>query len=319
MEDLQEEVEIEEDIEKHDTLNPKLFDGTVLKPTVVKKILEIVEAFEQDLEEDGITIIIKDIVLLGSNANYNYTKDSDLDIHIVADTARLANDLFPVLYSLYRNKFNQKYDIEFFGIPVELYVEANELNVNSNGIYSVLNNKWLKEPVQQDIPDLDKEAFDIEFNKLVDEFKEFAAEYEAGTVTDADAEAFISKIYTYRQEGLKNEGEWSTGNLLFKEFRNCGYLDNLKDMKDCLKADRLSLEEDLKNFEKIRTILAQTIHESPIVHANGIFEFYLISESDVHSKVQALERLSIVDSVECFASGKYDFSHIGYYGKPVQY
>lgn len=139
-EQLAEEIEIDEDIEKHETLNSKLFDGNELKPEVAKKILEIVQAFTEDLEEDGIALIVKDVVLLGSNANYNYTKDSDLDIHIVADTARLANDLFPVLYSLYRNKFNKKYDIEFFGIPVELYVESNELQVNSNGIYSVLSN-----------------------------------------------------------------------------------------------------------------------------------------------------------------------------------
>lgn len=321
-ENLHEETEIEEDIEKHDTLNPKLFVDGALKPEVTKKVLEVVDTFVDDLAEDGITIIVKDIVLLGSNANYNYTKDSDIDIHIIADTARLANDLFPVLYSLYRSKFNKKYEIEFYGIPVELYVESNELQVNSNGIYSVLNNKWIKEPVQQNIPDLDQEDFNNEFEKLDSQFKAFADRYDAGTVSDEDAEEFIAAVYKYRQDGLKaQDGEWSLGNLLFKEFRNRGYLDNLKDMKDKLVAKRLSLEEAvISESELIQTKLARAAQDRPFVHYNeGTFEFYLVRESDVDILVNRVRQLDFVVDVSASPSGKYDFSHTSRFGQPERY
>lgn len=46
----------EEDIEKHDELNPKLFDGDKLKPEVVEKINEIVDTFLDSLAEDNIKI-----------------------------------------------------------------------------------------------------------------------------------------------------------------------------------------------------------------------------------------------------------------------
>lgn len=173
--------------------------------------------------------------------------------------------------------------------------------------------------MQQDIPDLDQEAFDKEFQKLVDEFKAFADKYEAKSVSDSDAEDFINQIYKYRQDGLKAEGEWSLGNLLFKEFRNKGYLDNLKDMKDKLKAARLSLLETLQDFYKLRALLARTVHDQPLLHENGIFEFNLIKEADVQIKVQALKRLDIVDTVEAYPSGKYDFSTLSNFTHPTRY
>lgn len=116
-----------EDIEKHDELNPKLWneDGT-LKEEVHDKIINIANSFMEDLKQDGIKFDLKDIRLVGSNCSYNYTKDSDLDIHLIADSSSLncPDDLYPLLYSSYRSIFNKNLDIDFYGIPVEIYVEV---------------------------------------------------------------------------------------------------------------------------------------------------------------------------------------------------
>ena len=53
---------------------------------------------------------------------------------------------------------------------------------------------------------------------------------------------FLEDIYNLRQQGLQQEGEYSIGNLVFKEFRNMGYLDNLKQLKNDLIGKDLSLE-----------------------------------------------------------------------------
>ena len=116
-----------EDIEKHDELNPKLWDENGnLKPEVREKILEIAKEFTDGLKEDGIKFDLKDIRLVGSNCSYNYTDKSDLDVHLIMDTDSLEcpDDLYPLLYSAYRSLFNGKLDIDFYGIPVELYVET---------------------------------------------------------------------------------------------------------------------------------------------------------------------------------------------------
>ena len=88
-------------------------------------IEKIVNQFVEDLKTDGVKIEVKDIILVGSNVSYNYTKDSDLDIHIIVDKDTLDCDpeLYTLLYGAYRSLFNKNYDITIKGIPVEIYVE----------------------------------------------------------------------------------------------------------------------------------------------------------------------------------------------------
>ena len=123
--DLEETV-VTETIEKHDTLNPLLFDeNDELKPEIKKAISKIVNQFIEGLKEDGIKITLKDVILVGSNVSYNYTKDSDLDVHLIVDgkTLDCSPELYALLYGAYRSLFNKNYDITIKGIPVEIYVE----------------------------------------------------------------------------------------------------------------------------------------------------------------------------------------------------
>ena len=76
---------IKESVEKHDTLNQKIFNGDELDPEVKDKLLEIVDRFKYNLEENDIKLDIKDVRIIGSNASYNYTDKSDIDLHIFAD------------------------------------------------------------------------------------------------------------------------------------------------------------------------------------------------------------------------------------------
>ena len=128
--------------------------------------------------------------------------------------------------------------------------------VKSNGIYSVMTGKWIKEPVQADIPDLDKEAFDKVFNEWEDKYFELlkkigktgeeTSEKEILTESNEDKSElisnFIEDLYDLRKDSIATEGEYGIGNLVFKEFRNLGYLDNLKDLKNEERSKELSLE-----------------------------------------------------------------------------
>ena len=127
-ENILQEDNLEENIEVHNNLNPKLFDEyNELREEVKDKIKEITQTFIDKLKEDGIKFDLKDIILVGSNVSYNYTDTSDLDIHLIADSKNLncPDDLYPLLYSAYRSIFNNNYNITIKGIPVELYVEID--------------------------------------------------------------------------------------------------------------------------------------------------------------------------------------------------
>lgn len=66
-----------------------------------------------------------------------------------------------------------------------------------------------------------------------------------------DIDNLIEDIYNLRKEGMEEDGEYSIKNLIFKEFRNLGYLDNLKELRKKEISKELSLEslkEELINY-----------------------------------------------------------------------
>ena len=307
--------ELTEAVEKHNTLNSKLFTKEeVLKDKVRDKMLEIVEEFLADLKEQDIKIKVDDILLIGSNASYNYTKDSDIDLHILAN-AKAANyeeEIATALYSAYRSLFNKNLDIEFYDIPVEIFVETEDSARVSNGIYSVKKNKWVKKPVAEDIPEYDTKALD----KLVDEWeakcKDLIDDIKADKLDDEKkVVTLLEDIYEkLRKKGI-SKGEYSVENLAFKELRNKGYLDQLKDFRNELVSKRLSLEEKLDRRAQIEIYnqITQVAGTQPVIQDNGMFYLYNIKASDVTRVVNELQKLPYVIEVHANENGKYDFSN----------
>ena len=116
----------------------------------------------------------------------------------------------------------------------------------SGGVFSVLNNNWLQQPVAKDIPEIDKEAFDEAFNEWEDKYLSLMENVSVEGIDD-----FVDSIYAYRQEGLNNGGEFSIQNLVFKEFRNLGYIDTLKEIKTELTQKELSLESITEDLQAV--------------------------------------------------------------------
>lgn len=241
---LTEDFSVDEDIEKHDELNPKLFDGTKLKKEVREKAIEISEELIKTLEEAEIPFKLKDLVLTGSNASYNYTKDSDADIHLVADMSGIEDKdgIYPALFNAYKSAFNNKYEIDFYGVPVEVYIESSDTPVVSNGIYSILNDEWIKEPKNEAIPDIDIAAINDTLKPWEKRYKDILKELDGpGSIDETPIDKFVDDLYELRAKGLQGDGEYSTENLVFKEMRNKGYLDRLKELRAEVVANRLSL------------------------------------------------------------------------------
>lgn len=234
-----EELELEEEVEIHDSLNPKIWtEDNKLIPEVERKIEEIVDAFVDDLKSYEVDIKIEDIYLLGSNANYNYTENSDLDIHIIADEDlyNCDKDHLPLIYQCMKVLFNNKYDITIHDIPVEVYVESKSDMTNvATGVYS-LNEGWIKNPTEYEIPEIDQKAIDKEVSKWSVNYDRLM---ENPTVEAIDK--YIDDIYDLRIKSLQKDGEFGEGNLIFKELRNKDILSNLKDLKVSLQSKELSL------------------------------------------------------------------------------
>lgn len=318
-------IKLIEAIEKHETLNTKLFTkDEALKEKVRTKMLEIVDEFLDNLKEQGIKIKVDDILFIGSNASYNYTKDSDIDLHILANAKAVNYDteIGNALYSAYRSLFNKQLDIKLFDIPLELFVELEGSPRVSNGVYSVKKDKWIKKPVHEDIPDYDKEALNSLVSKWEQKCKKLVADIKADKL---DEETKVVKLLEEIYDKLRKKGvaksEYSIENLAFKELRNKGYLDKLKDYKNELTSKRLSLEErlDRQARSNIYNQIVQITKTTPIIQDNGIFYVYNLKASEIGSILQALRRLPVVKEATSYDNGKYDFSQMARTQLPTKY
>lgn len=315
-----------EAIEKHNTLNTKLFTQEgILKDKVRNKMLEIVDEFLANLKEQEIKIKVDDIIFIGSNASYNYTKDSDIDLHILAN-AKAANydkEIAEALYSAYRTIFNKNLDITLYDIPLEIFVETENSARVSNGVYSVKKNKWIKKPIQEDIPEYDKEALDELTNKWETKCKDLITDIKADKLNDEKKVVkMLEDIYEkLRKKGI-SKGEYSIENLAFKELRNKGYLDQLKDFRNELVSKRLSLEEQLNKNEmlgRLKQITKATEYHPPVMQDNGMFYVYNLKEHEINRVVQNLRRLPFITDIQAIDNGKYDFSQMAMTNLPTKY
>lgn len=226
-----------EKVEIHDELNPILWEGDKLKEEVRSRLMEIVEEFQEFV---SVPIHIIDVYLLGSNAQYNYTEHSDLDLHLITNfvTNEMSEDIAEALYNYEKASFNGHYDIDIKGIPVELYVQDVKAMNASKGVYSLYRDDWVIKPEKElEPPELDDDKIDLEYNELKDEVEIALASNKSSDVAD-----MIDKIYLMRRESLAIDGEYGVGNQVFKKLRNNEYLDKLKERMYELRSDELSLE-----------------------------------------------------------------------------
>jgi len=234
-------------------LNPKIWDNSLKKmsPKVRTHLLEVAYDFIDSL---GVDIIVSDIVMTGSLANYNWSNYSDVDIHIIADFNQFpknTQELHDKLFRLRKTVYALKRKISIFGYDVELYVEDESIkrDVQSAGRFSLLMDEWLVEP--------SKESVDIKVKDIQEKAKKWMSIIDGveESIQDEDIETakkliekYTTKIRKFRECGLEKGGEYSDENLVFKILRRNGYLEKIKEMKDKLVDKKLSLKEGNTNI-----------------------------------------------------------------------
>lgn len=227
---------LNEEITIHDTLNPKLFDlnANKLLPKVREKIIAVVQEFEEFIE---VPIEICDIQLVGSNCSFNWHDGSDVDVCIVANFEIIGTntDVLQSYYWVEKTRFNDKYDIKINGHEVELYVQDIKSSVASNGIYSVCDDAWVKEPK----PITSVKNFDNSeaLSKWQEKINQVLKDKDAKEI-----QGVINMLLLMRHNSIVVDGEFGKGNQLYKEIRNLGLIDKLKDALDKTKSKELSLE-----------------------------------------------------------------------------
>jgi len=229
----------------HQNLNESLWDeNDQLKPEVAEKLLEIARQFISKTQ--GADAEIKDITFTGSLANYNYSMLSDIDLHILIDFEELNDDVELVkdYFNAVKALWNYLHDIRIKDYEVEVYVQDDNEPHFSSGIYSVMNNEWIKKPVPEEA-DVDNESITRKAESLMDQIDRALALMEKDKHEEAHKRALkiSEKLKKLRKAGLETAGEYSVENLAFKTLRNNGYLGKLSDLKRDAYDKMMSLKE----------------------------------------------------------------------------
>jgi len=219
-------------------LNPKFWDGDKLKPEVSKHLKKVSDAWTDfvGLKKSS----VQDILFLGGNAGYNYTKYSDIDLHIVVDIQKVVNcpDLISDVYEDKKQLWKLTHNAKIYGHDVEPYVEdVGKKRRKNQGVYSIKYNKWVVIPGKF-TGELDKDLLN---SKVRDMMKKIDRIVNNATNEDV-LKSFLSKLRDMRNAGLDKGGEFSFENLVFKELRNKGYIDKLADHILKLQDKTLTLE-----------------------------------------------------------------------------
>jgi hypothetical protein len=211
--------------ETQDTLNPALWSDGKFDSKIRVALLKIAKHFIEFLD---VPAKIKDVTLTGSNVNYNWTLQSDIDLHVILDYSDIDEnvDLVRNLMMAKKNIWNNNYPLKYRDMDIELYAQDDTEPHTSTGVYSLLQDKWINKPSAEKIQvnDADIIAKSEPFAYMIDNIKS-----DDPNVIER-IETLKSKLKKFRQCGLESGGEYSLENLAFKQLRRSGHLERLNNI-----------------------------------------------------------------------------------------
>ena len=230
--------ELKTTLQSHETLNPKLFKDKKLDPEVWQTLNKIGKEWASFANIPAAAI--KDVIVVGGNANYNYTKHSDIDLHLVVDKKGIkCQGLIDDYLQSKKQLWALTHDITVKGQPVELYAQDyRDPFRQGQGVYSLRTNRWLQEP--------ERVKFNSKSPEVVNKVKDLS--FQINSLIDSksdDIDAFKQikrKLKIMRATAIEKGGEYAPENLAFKELRNRGTLDRMNKYLRQLEDTELSLK-----------------------------------------------------------------------------
>lgn len=220
--------------EIQDELNPKFWINNKINSRVRLKLLDLADEFYDSLNIKWVKP--KDIVLTGSIANYNWSKYSDVDVHILVDYKEVweKTDFVKDYFDSKKQLWSEEHDtLKIYGFPVEMYVEDSNVKNPNSGIYSLNKNKWIVEPNDFQDAELNEEFIKNTSAKLMTEIDDIESDLKTEKdnhkleVLSTKMKKLFDKLVKQRKESLEKHGEMGTYNIIWKVLRRSGYLDKI--------------------------------------------------------------------------------------------
>ena len=235
-------------ISAKDHFDPHIWERNKLKDHIASHLYKIAKNFFKGLDLDW--KLVKDVILTGSLANYNWSKYSDVDLHILVDfrdideNEKLVKDFFKNATIIW----NKTHTIKVKGHLVELYIQDSREPHHSTGVYSIKYDRWNKMPSQYS-PEIDYANVRKKSATLMNEIDEIYELFAEKSYKEAytEAEKMKERIRNFRQAGLETGGQYSVENLVFKLLRRNDYLQKLSSLKILSYDNLMSINGGIKS------------------------------------------------------------------------
>ena len=218
-------------IRTEDDLEPNIWRGRKLKRGIREALMTIAQDVWDDMEKGHAKLL--DVTLTGSCAGYRWSPSSDVDVHLivqysdVADYEELVGSYFKARTALW----DKEHDVTLFGHPVEVYVQDVDEVQWFSGVYSLMTDKWIAQPIPPDAlgDDVDYRAAERKARVYARDIQRAVAALRAhpGEQEISRVRKLKARVRQLRRSGLEREGELSIENLAFKALRKIGALDIL--------------------------------------------------------------------------------------------
>lgn len=247
----------------HDELNPKIWNGMDIIPSVRAEIFKILYTW---LDTNNITDKLEDINFLGSNAGYQYGDTSDIDINVLLNitdeekkelTQQLPNgNLLPGTHH-----------------PINYYIlnESKEYDIAGGSVYNLITNEWIIKP--------QKNQTQIPFTYIIETAKVFMkgiddriAEYERDVIEKQLYEGYFMVANEDEKQNMKRI-------IDYKENEIMGDLEGMKVIWDLLHTFRYEAFGD----ENPRKTLLFSKEKGNISVQNQIYK--IIEKFGYHEKL----------------------------------
>ena len=212
-------------------LNDVIWIDEKINTIVRKKLLKITKDYFNSLGLDWVKL--EDIVLTGSLANYNWSRFSDLDLHLILDFSNINEneELVKDYLDSKRKIWNDTHNIKIYGFDVEIYTQDINEEHTSSGVYSLLNDKWLVKPEHEEVK-LDRKLIKKKSSEIMNKIDGLCDLYKSGEYNAVleEYDKLWDKIKKMRKSGLERDGEYSYENITFKVLRRSKYIEKLIDL-----------------------------------------------------------------------------------------
>lgn len=243
-----------------DGLHPKFWviknERYQLSSKVRLRLLDIADDFIEELSMNWVRP--KDIIFTGSLANFNWSRYSDVDIHILYDYKKIykktefVDDYFKAKKEVWLR--NHK-SLKIYGFKVEISVEDAGKKSPSSGRYSLETNQWLSEPNDFQNSKLNEPYIKKFAAKIMSEIDSIEKKIDNETdihkieMLGNKIESIYNRLKNIRKEGLSSKRkEMSSGNIIYKVIRRTKYLDKIWQIANKAYDEINTLKENKKNY-----------------------------------------------------------------------